>query len=284
MPTKISFTNPNFAQLGAHLEAAAARGLPMVAPDCHGGAPGAVICALGPSIEHRHVLRAVRGYAGRGYNLFGIKEAITHLRARGLKVAYGVNMDPGAQEVERTPVYRNVVYCLASSCHPRLYDHVLAGGAKPLVYHSACGYCRHRLEPGFVLDLNEHQKAIVQGVFELATDDGLAFSPVCVAQVPEMAVYKALFGRGDVMIGGYTVANRALALAQYMGFEDIVLAGADFGWRQKSQDNYYAAFVSARPVDETFAVDDGRVDGEPWVTRPDLLASAVDVARKIIAG
>ena len=33
-----------------------------------------------------------------------------------------------------------------------------------------------------------------------------------------------------------------------------------------------------------FMGDDGRLDGKPWHTRPDLLASAVDVARKVKGG
>jgi hypothetical protein len=270
--------------LGMHLESAAARGLEMVEKDCHGGEPGAVICGLGPSIQKPGVMRQVRNYVRRGYTVFGIKEAITYLLGKGIAVRYSASMDPGAQQVAKTPVHDGVIYCLASSCHPALFDHLLDAGAEVRVYHSACGYVRHEMAPGFVIDLTDQQKAIVAGQFELSTDDGCEFSPVCVAAKPEMAVYDALFGCADVMCGGFTVGNRALALAQYMGFRDLVMAGCDFGWRVVDGDDYYAGFVTRAPLDETFQVDDGKVDGKPWKTRPDLLGSAADIAHKIIDG
>lgn len=282
----LSFTmqNDNFQNLGRHIESAARRGLPLVEKDRHAGEPGAIICCPAPSLETPETIAAVKAYAERGYRIFGIKDAIRFCRDQGLEVAYSANMDPGTADIARTPVFEGVTYCLASSCHPALFDHVLDGGGRVEVYHSACGYQRREQVPGFVIDLPPAQSAVVQGTYEMQTADDLAFCPVMVRAQDECSVYRDLFGCGDVMIGGFTVANRASALASYMGFKDLVLAGADFGWRAERGDIYYASFVAAEPADRQFMSDSGSIDGRPWKTRADLLASAVDVAKKVKKG
>jgi hypothetical protein len=283
MTQAIKFSNPEFSRLGAHIESAALRTLPMVKKDMHEGARGALICAQGPSILKPGVMRSVRRYARLGWTVFGIKEAIAYLVERGIAVHYSVAMDPGAHQVGRTPVYPDIVYCIASSCHPELFDHVLGGGAKVLVYHSACGWAEREIKPGFVLELGSDQTAIVLGAFEMRTTDGAAFTPVCSAVRDEVEVYRSRFPCADVIVGGFTVGNRALGLAKYMGFKRVVVAGLDFGWRE-GRDDRYAGFVDHEGLRDVFMSDQGRVDGTPWKTRPDLLASAVDVARHIKRG
>lgn len=284
MTQAIKFSNPEFGKLGRYIAAAAARRLPIVRKDMHAGERGALIVALGPSIQKPAVMREVRNYARLGWTVFALKEAVRWLKDKGIRVHYSANMDPGAGEVRRTPIYPDVTYCLASSCHPALYDHVIEGGAKVLVYHSACGYAEHEVKAGFALELGTDQQAIVLGEYEMATTDGYPFAPVVQARANEVEVYRRLFEHADVVIGGFTVANRALGLAKYMGFDKVVLAGADFGWRVDGKDSYYAGFVDAEPLNDVWMTDQGRVDGKPWKTRPDLLASAVDVARHIKQG
>lgn len=97
----------------------------------------------------------------------------------------------------------------------------------------------------------------------------------------EQIIYKGLFPNGNTMIGGFTVANRALGLCHYLGFKRPLLVGCDFGWRENSE--YYADIVKASPLRDVFMNDKGRVDGKIWHTRPDLLASAVGIARQIKA-
>lgn len=99
----------------------------------------------------------------------------------------------------------------------------------------------------------------------------------------EVKLYQELFGNGDTMIGGFTVCNRALGLAAYMGFKNLELAGVDFG-RREGVPNHYASFVHVPPIDDVWMSDEGRVDGRAWLTRPDLLASAVTTAWMIKRG
>ena len=245
MATEIKFENPETGNLGRHIAGAAARNLPLVEKDRHRSDRGAVICGLGSSLQKPSVLRRVRDKAKRGWHVFAIKEAITYLRERGITVHYACNMDPQGKEVARTPIYDDVIYCIASSCHPTLFDHAIDGGARVEVFHSACGYMDSKMVPGFVLDLPPDQKAIVAQQVELATDDGFRFTPICVARVEEVEVYRRLFGIGDTCCGGFTVANRALALAKYMGFQRVVMAGVDFGWRDGG--DYYAPSAAPSP-------------------------------------
>jgi len=283
-PHAIAFSNPDFAHLGRHIASAAARRLAIARKGMHAGAPGALIVALGPSVAKPGGLCAVRHYARLGWTIFALKEAVGWLRNRGLPVHYAANMDPGVGEAARTPVWPGVTYCLASSCHPVLFDHVIEHGGKALVYHSACGYTERQTRPGFALDLGNGSEAVVLGNWELSTTSGLAASPIVTGKTSEIEVYQRWFDHGDVVIGGFTVANRALGLAKYMGFERVVMVGADFGWRVGNGDTYYAGFVKAKPIDDVWMMDHGKVDGTDWKTRPDLLASAIDVARHIKRG
>jgi hypothetical protein len=282
MSHTIRFQNTETNHLGDYIRAAAARGLPLIERDSHTEARGAVVCGLGGSLQKPSVLRQVRAKAKAGWRVFALKEAIGFLREKNIPVHYSVNMDPTTREVPRTPVHEGVTYCLASSCHPELYDSIISQGGDARVYHSACGYTKIKFDPGFVMELTDQQKSIVLGNFVYATDDGCEFCPVAVGVVDEVAHYRELFGNGDTMCGGFTVGNRAVALAHYMGFPHILAAGLDFGWRDGG--TYYAEFCKAEPLRDVFMHDDGKVDGRPWHTRPDLLASAVDLARKARRG
>ena len=288
MTQRIDFSNPESNKLGAFIRSAAARDLPLVERYRHKDDRGAVICGLGPSMQKPSVLRQLRNLSKRGYKFFGLKEASTYLREKNIPVTYSVNMDPQAKEIGRVPIYPDVTYCLASSCHPDLYDHVIDNGGKVEVFHSACGYKDLSFEGGFVIDLTPgdppsgDQSAVFLGTFDMKTQEGYDFCPVAIAVMEEVPFYESLFGKGDTMCGGFTVGNRAAALAKYMGFREIYLAGLDFGWREG--DDYYAAFCKASPMRDVFMNDKGAVDGKTWYSRPDLLASAVDIAHKIRSG
>jgi hypothetical protein len=288
--TAIKFSNPNFGNLAFHVASSAARKLPFVQRDFLIDRPGAVICALGNSMQDEEVIEEVRKRANDGWAIFGLKEAATFLREHDIAVEYSCNMDPGPQEADRIPVYPEVTYFLASSCHPVVFDSVLDRGGHVVVYHSACGVTNPEVKAGFVLDVGMQDRgfpdqAIATGVYEMETIDGGKFTPFFTAQTNEVDYYWQHFGIGDTVIGGFTVANRALGLAKYGGADNVLLAGADFGWRTNVNDeSYYAKFVAAKPLQDVWMSDNGSVDGTPWSSRPDLLASAVDIARRIKQG
>lgn len=291
MTQTVTFTNPHFDQLAAHVRSCAARDLPMVERDRHRGAPGVVICSTGPSIERRSNFRRVRTLIKhRGYALIALKEALGFFNDRGMRAAYSVAMDPGGErQIRRTPIIGGVTYCLASSCHPELYDHLLDGGARVEVFHSACGVRDFHLQPGVKMkpteDAPEGAVGVITGEFLLRDAEGGEYNPVVPVVLGETELYGRLFPSGDVMCGGYAVVNRAVSLARYMGFRRVVLAGADFGWRDPAAESHYASFVAVGPAAEDGMMhDEGRVDGTRWYTRPDQLGSAVDIAQRVKNG
>ena len=289
---EVKFDNPEFKHLGENIYKSAAKvqsGIfKMVDKERHTDAPGVVIASTGPSIEDHDVLAEIHRLVNdEGYDLMALKESIKFLKeGHDLPVKYSVSMDPGRErQVTRTPVYDDVVYCMASSCNPVLYDHVAKGGAQIEVFHSACGYNEHMMEAGIVFELSPDQHCVVLGEYELKTTDDFTFSPVVAQQINEVEIYQRLFPTGDTMQGGFTVTNRSLALATYLGYSEIVIAGADFGWREDHKDDtHYASFVTVGSQSKNYMTDEGRIDGQPWLTRPDQIASAAFIAKQVQSG
>lgn len=243
--TILTLTNPNIGRLADNIISSGARHLPNVTPQRHANRRGAVVCGTAPSLLKPSTLRKIRELVRRKWVVIAVKDAVRLLWDRKIPVDYSVAIDPDARQIEKTHLDPRVTYCLASSCSPVMFDHVINGGCKVEVYHSACG----------------------------APD--------------ECGLYRKHHGYDDVAQGGYTVVNRAVSLAEYMGVPRIVVAGADFGWREGSE--YYAAGCVGRPGNEQGALfcDDGKIEGDPkrvWYSRLDLLASAVDIARRAKAG
>lgn len=284
MTTEISFKRPHDVQeLGSHIRYAASLGLPMVQRDKHKGA-SCVIVSTAPSLNTKAVLSKIKKLYKRGTTVFALKEAIPLLEDKGIKVTYSCSMDPGgARQVSRTPARKGVTYCVASSCNPMLFDHLLANECEVNVFHSACGHQESAYERGILMQASPSEYATVEGEFLLKTFDGFEFSPLVPLLRSEVDVYQEFFDNADVMQGGYTVTNRCLALAKYMGFSSVTLAGTDFGWRVKGGSNYVNS-VDVEVLDPNYMTDHGAIDGKEWYTKPDQLASAVDVARKIKAG
>lgn len=242
---KMRMANPNFGHLHKNIDHAATLGLSMLTPGCHKDARGAVVCGTGPTLlEPKSNLRKVRELADKGYIIIAVKEAVTLLTKRGIKVHYTVAMDPDAKQIEKTPLVKGVTYLLASSCDPRMFKHCLDGGMDVKIFHSACG------------------------------------------AENEIPRYHHLFGDTTVAEGGYTVINRAYAVAKIMGITParIYIAGAPFGWRKEQ--SYYADGVKGKPGNSVGPEwsDGGKVDGTPWFTKLDLLTSAQDLAKRIKNG
>lgn len=281
-PAQIKFENPEVANLSKHIKMNASLGLPMVEQGCHAEARGAVICGMGHSLETPAVLRRIRAAVKKGWLIFGIKAAMAYLLEKGIKTDYSVAMDPQTRQIGKTPILENVIYCMASSCHPEFFRHLLDKGCDVRIFHSACGAKERFMSPGFVLDLTDKQKCIFCSKIEMQTDDGYPFSPVCVAERDEVGIYAEHFSHCLTVQGGFTVANRAIGLCEMMGIKKIVLAGCDFGWRDNK--SFYAKHFEGKPLDELFLNDHGRIDGKPWHSRADMIASAVEIAKLIQDG
>lgn len=290
MAHTIKFGNPETEKLGRNIRSSAEQGLPMVEKNIHADDRGVAIVGLGPSIQEPDVQAELRELAERGFHIFGLKEAVSWLIDElGIQPHYGGgNMDPRPREVPRTPIRPGVTYICATSCHPDMIAHIKRAD-RAMLYHSACGFTERQIDPGMVYDISPTQMAVMPSTreqpYELLTNDNFPFCPVMIGEVPEINIYKRLFGVGDTMCGGFTCGNRVVALANYMGFPEVVCFGLDFGWREDTgEQNFYAGFVKDQPPEATFMNDGGAVDGRAWRSKPDLVASAVELSRMIKQG
>lgn len=272
---------PQGLDLGDHIQQAA--DFPMVEKDLLKGR-GALIVGCGPSVTTPHVVATIQDFVSAGHVVFAIKEAVSFLLDRQIVPEFAVHIDPQAKEMDRIEVHKRVTYLLASVCHPLLYQHIRQLGAEIRVFHSACGYQHVKIYPGFAHNFgpagagDDGDCVIAMGPLEWTLSDGAEFSPIVTELVPEAAYYQTLFGSSAIMNGGLTVGNRAVSLAKYMGADHVLCAGLDFGWRDAGNKSGYASFARVKEHENSIICDQGRVDGQPWYTRLDLLQSAADLA------
>lgn len=245
-PNFMKLVNPEVHFLPMNIEYAASLGLPFVQQDALAEAKGVVVCGTAPSLVKASSLREIRRLQNIGFKVFAVKQAIRILPEYDIIPDFSVAMDPGEKQIKKTPLDPRVTYLVASSCHPRMFDYLLKGGANVVLFHSACG----------------------------AATENLCEMDLYAKYFPENCSYES------VASGGYTVVNRAIAVAEWMGAKRIHIAGAPFGWRDS--EDYYAPTVTepAGNASGPTLDDQGRVDGKRWYSKADLLPSAMSVARK----
>lgn len=274
---KIKFVNPNTDNYENNIRSCAARRLPMAKADLHLGST-AVVCGSGPSLKDPEVLKRIKQEQDNGAIVYACKAAIRFLDDHGIKVDYGVSMDPGAHIADPRKIakVKGVTHIIASTSDPDVFEYLLGSDygdpSTVWVFHSATGFQRvieWDSDEWDELSNNEKKDYVTM---EEKDDAGVMRS---YHVLTEVNLYANLFPDGAVMGGGFNVVNRTVTLANYMGAAKIVLAGADSGWRDGVE--MYCDGPEHRPgVNMT---DKGVVDGKNWNTRPDMLASAVALAK-----
>jgi len=242
----MKLVNPELRFLPMNIEYASTLGLPFMQKDALAHEKGVVICGTAPSLVKGSSLREIRRLKSVGYKVVAVKQAIRILPEYDIVPDFSVAMDPGERQIKNTPLDLRVTYFVASSCHPKMFDYLMKGGANVVVFHSACG----------------------------ATSGNLSEMDIYEKFFPENCSYESIAS------GGFTVVNRAIAVCEWMGAKRIYIAGAPFGWRES--EDYYAPTVTEPASNATGPTldDKARVDGKLWYTKADLLPSAVSVARK----
>ncbi len=247
MTQTLNLVQPQSAFLPMNIEYAASLPLPFARKNMLQNDKGVVVCGTGPTLVTGQSLREIRRLKRLGYKVMAVKQAIRVLTEHEIDVDFSVAMDPGERQIVKTPIQYGVLYFVASSCHPKMFEYLIKNKMQINIFHSACG---------------------------AATND------MC-----EMEIYEKYFPKDceyeDVAKGGYTVVNRAVSLCEYLGAKKIVIAGAPFGWREES--SYYAPSVTepAGNASGPTLDDQAKVDGRRWFTKADLLPSAVSIARKV---
>lgn len=236
---KVKFCNPHSDKFVDHIRNAHTTGYPLIKANELQSKDGvAIVIGSGPSLKDPAVMAQIRELKKNGATIFACKAAIKYVNDRGAKPDYGVSIDPGHH-----------IACPEKITKVKGVTHILATVSNPALFD-------------YMKETNE---------------DVMLFHSACGCP-DELNLYKELWGKKqDVLGGGFNVVNRAVTIAQYMGFETIYLAGADGGWRDDQ--NFYCdekCPISGKKVNMT---DHGLVDGKIWHTAPDMLASSVAIAR-----
>lgn len=223
-----------------------------------------VICGAGTSLRD-----TAPKWCPTGDQVWGCNSALTWLYNNGHKVTHGFTVDQTPQMVEEWASCPDVEYLLASTCHPHLVDYLAMQGRSITFFHNYVG--------------------IKERPVAYPDDDGntriMAF---------EDYLYAALYP-GTVRVGaGLNAVTRAIEAGIYLGFKRITVLGADGCLRAKRPSDPKAGFGSpehmkwlreevtmhadggnALASDATATTLEAVIDGRYWISKPDLIISAI---------
>lgn len=218
------------------------------------------ICGAGPSLRETAAL-----IPADVDQVWACNSALPFMRDHGIRVTHGFAIDQGEAMLaphEWGTTYP-IVYLLASSVHPKLYEHLHKNNRLIQTFHSYLG---------------------------LANPDGWE-PPTDRPDISyEMWLYTTLFADGVQVGYGLNAVPRAVCLALAMGFSEVLVYGADSACRPNAAPMpslgtpEYAEWLSQLVmypdgrsaiqygVDAAFA--EAVIDGTRWHTRPDMVISA----------
>lgn len=90
----------------------------------------------------------------------------------------------------------------------------------------------------------------------------------------ESELYKLLYPPAPMVGSGLNVVNRSIPLAGWMGYGTIYVVGADCALGRRD------TFHVGETTPETGIILRGKINGRKWATKPDMLASAVDLVHQ----
>lgn len=236
----------------------------VVEPDSAAG-QHIVICGAGPSLtEH------AAEWIPQADQVWGCNSALTWLLDHGHRATHGFCIDQTAHMLTEWASAPDVEYLLASTVHPHLTTHLLAHQRRVRFYHNYVGIRKPPVE----------------------TEYG--------AMLYEDWLYSSLYS-GTIRAGsGLNAVSRAIDVAEFTGAARITVLGADCALRVRTPmgadvergsaehmrwlreetvmhaDGGHALASGATPI--TFT---GEIDGRRWDTKPDLMITAVTLAKMV---
>lgn len=210
------------------------------------------ICGAGPSLaDHIEALRR------KTDEIWACNSALPYLKSLGVPVSHGFCIDQGVEMLEEWRTTFDVGYLISSSVHPRLTRHLLRKKRHLTFFHSYLGIPDPEGQPNH-----------------------------------EMHLYTTLY-QTSVQVGhGLNSVPRAVCLALSLGYTDIRVYGADSACapNQPVMPEYgtpeYADWMNSLPIYadgrtvgqcwgvEAVMAEAPDIDGNRWVTRPDMVISA----------
>jgi hypothetical protein len=223
-----------------------------------------VICGAGPSLRE-----TAAEWCPKGDDVWGCNSALTWLYENGHKVTHGYTIDQTAHMLGEWHTAPDVKYILASTVHPNLTSYLLSRDRDVTFFHNFVG--------------------IKQSPVKWPDENGIMRE-----ETWEDWAYQIMYS-GTVRAGsGLNAVTRAIDVALFMGYEKIIVLGADCCLRFKKNppkdkgpgtkefhdwlrnetvmhaDGGHALASEATPVVLT-----GEVDGRLFAVKPDLVITAV---------
>jgi hypothetical protein len=218
-----------------------------------------VLCGAGPSLAE-----TAAEWCPQGDQVWGCNSAMTWLYDHNHRPTHGFTVDQTAHMLEEWASVPDVEYLIASTVHPHLSEYLVARGRRTRFFHNYVG---------------------IKG--DPVTYDGETMGF-------EDWMYAALFPTTVRAGSGLNSVNRAIDVALFMGFGKITVLGADCAirftrpqpkdapigspaYRQwlEEETTMHADGGHAMASGATQITMQGEVDGRLWLTKPDMIVSAV---------
>ena len=223
-----------------------------------------VICGAGPS------LRDHAGQYDDADQIWGCNSAAIWLHDNGHCVTHAFTVDQTPQQVQEWASAPDMEYLIASSVHPHLVELLEMHGRRVTFFHNYVG-------------INEAPVELEDGVV-MPFEDWMYYS-----------LYPETVRAGS----GLNAVTRACDIALVMGASRITILGADSALRCSApppdapegspehvrwlteETEMHADGGNALASGATPVTVEGEIDGRLWVTKPDMMISAVFLTRMV---
>lgn len=262
-------------------------GLEAMCDQGQGAGKSVLICGAGPTLNDH-----IAAHAKSHDELWACNSALPWLISQGYRVTHGITVDQTPAMLNEWETVPDVEYLLASTVHPFLTEYLIekhhrrvrwfhsyVGIRKPPVEYCECGHDH---------DLTDVTKCV-------AACGCAEYRPRRVSY--EDWLYLTLYPPTVRVGAGLNTATRAIDLALTMGYERVTVLGADCalrisepapaGARPGSPEHkawletvtMHADGGNALRSGATATTVGGEIDGRWWETKPDMMISAVFLAK-----
>lgn len=224
-----------------------------------------VVCGAGPSLKDH-----AAEYCAKGDQVWGCNSALPWLHSHGYKVTHGFTMDQTPQMCVEWYDMPDVEYLVASTVHSNLTEMLYGARKRVRFFHNYVGL---------------REGATVEWEDATGTPRRMCY---------EDWMYALLFAPTIRAGSGLNATTRALDVASFMGFDKVYILGADCALRytqpprpgMESGSSEHLAWLehctimhadggNATASGATQVTLDGWIDGRLWVTKPDMMITAI---------
>lgn len=255
-------TPPHIDAIHAFREAYAAHCTPQVVQEDSAKGKTLAICGAGPSLaEHLDVLATVD-------HVWACNSALPYLISKNIRPTHGFTVDQTPAMLNEWESAPDVEYLVATTLHPHVTAHLRQHGRTLRWFHNYVG----------IVGPTQHWMGTDGQQYSAEYEDWLY-----------LLLYPPTFRAGS----GLNTVTRALDVASYLGYDHITVLGADCALRVsapkpdapigskpymdwlRTSTQMHADGGNALASGATAVTMEGEIDGRVWVSKPDLLISAV---------